>query len=142
MECLVDNVLVSKQNIGVRGMNFGQKVHDREVLEYKITLDIQEFRSIIQKTYDNFVDEMKIDDAIDNDYYSIELFEQGYPLFDDAIINNTKLLEQMIKEVCCSELLHGCFPAKKDRYTYLVNTINNLIILNDKVSIIGDIYKV
>lgn len=142
MECLVNNILVPHQDISIREMNFGQKVHDRETLEYKIMLDIKEFRSMIQKIYDDFVEEMRLDDALDNDYYSMELFEQGYPLFDDAIINNTKLLERMIKEACCSELLHKCFTAKKDRYIYLINTINDIEISYNTVSITGDIYKV
>lgn len=143
MKCCINGNLRDIKAITYRDLGFNQKLTNREALSYIITLNINEFISIMEEPFNDFVNESREDDEITGNDDTLGLLELEYPNFLIALYKHKNFLEQFIRKYLFFELLDGCLIGRnRMEWDFAINSVKNIIIGNDIVEITGEMYRI
>jgi len=139
----MENKIITQDEITFRDLGYGQKLLDRDEINYEISLSHEEFREVVEDAYNKFVCETKEDDEVTNYSDSIGLYEIGYPDFNNSFINHKELLVEIIKDYLYQQLLEKCTSqCSRDYWKYAINSIEQIIIHSDHVIISGEAFEI
>ena len=143
MTILINGQLVPNELIICRDFGFGKVIPEWskwQKAKYDLIIPMDEFTNAIEKEFDNYVIETKEDDEKYDEIYSKELYELGYPRYAHLIKSNNKsLIAEYIKDLFSSEFLCKLF-SNDIKKRYMINSIDNINILDGRVLIEGDAY--
>jgi hypothetical protein len=144
MDFVINNATVERENITFRQMGFGQAVRGRTLFDYELRLTADELESLIQKQFDEFVAETKVDDQETAFEDAIpELFDHDYPAFAQLIAVSALDLCMVICRYLFFELLEGIVGENEPGMCdYSINSVEQIEPLEDGFSVRGSAYFV
>ncbi len=127
-----------------RQLGFGEKIVDRNIYLFKLTIEFIRFKDFIQNIFDSFVKETREDDDITDSSDAIEeLVQYDYPSFEKLERIDRNMLCRIVKKYLFFELLEACFDRNDpDNCLIAINSINSIENSNNKIILIGEAYPI
>jgi hypothetical protein len=145
MRCRVNNQVVDSKVLARRPMNYGQAFPaEKPALSYEISLPTAEFVATLRDAYQKAVEE----EMADAPYHQRgewplldRLQDLGYPPLEQMIVKQPDLLADLLREWLDMETLDRLIPGSAtDLPTYIVNSVDGVVIDQDQVHIHGQAY--
>jgi hypothetical protein len=146
MRCRVNGRDVDAQALARREMNFGQTFPGSELpLQYEIIVPTADFITALRDVYLRYAK----DEMADAPYHEVgewplldRLQDLGYPPLEQLVASEPALLADLVREWLTLETLDLLIPGSATGLPeYLVNTIDQVVVDQQSVRILGQAYR-
>ncbi len=144
MKVEVGGKIEPSEKVTFRRLGFGRPVPGKELYTVIIRLTLNELQEVVSEEFDRFSRESKEDDeSYGGETVVVPLRSLDYPTLSSALERNQGIVEEVLMQYIFLEFLEGIFGENDEaRCLYSVNSLENITIAEDHVTIAGFAYKI
>ncbi|MDP8078623.1 hypothetical protein [Phocoenobacter skyensis] len=135
MNIFVNNTEVRISEVSYRELNFGQLRNYTKLYPYKVKIPNNEFIKVFNNYYNKFVEELRIDDAMYDDFEPPYKGATDYPQIEELLYLNSQQLTEWLDFL--QDELFIFYLAKKN-----YNNVKYFLLTWDKVEFIDGVFVV
>ncbi len=140
MDFILNNKKKNISRVACKEPGFNQIEPNVKYENFKLILSRKEFFTLFEDEYNQFVLDMKDEDEKYGERYD-EIFETNYALLKDVFFSDKRNLSIIIKDLSLSLISKIVSAYRKKKWEFLIITVDDIIVEDEMVKIMGLAFK-